>query len=432
MTYCIGWKTTSAAFLVADSAVTSKAPPLFEKSSFGELHARDVRRGPLDPKMNVEEALLKVFRIGPAIVTACGPFDSAVEVLRRLRHELETTESICDALGRATAAHPQEGGRVQLLLAFFAEGEPRLVSFNKDWDQAVCEEDSIVQLGSASEGYRIRTEEAIREYAEPAAYPTVVSQHFDQSVFVTSAVPQFLSSRAFLALVIAQAQSYGVHEIVLEDRFGGAFSGAYVDRAGVHWQPDILYAFHDRDDSADHEEAVPAFRTTDFVASFVREENLLLMTTENRGTEAVVLAHGAEVFLNAARTSADFWTIRVCVGPFGPHEHLFEHLKANGFCADVWEPFGQQLIADARSRFDAGQFDFVVLLSTANADVTVVEMSGRLHHQLLGLHRPAKGFGIGVGLTRDCLNVIRQPCNIAKYAPFVPCFDRPSGNPNWR
>ena len=65
MTYCIGWKTSSHAFLVADSAITSERPLTRQQTRFGEQH-------PNEDGHTVQELSLKVINYGVAALTYAG------------------------------------------------------------------------------------------------------------------------------------------------------------------------------------------------------------------------------------------------------------------------------------------------------------------------------------------------------------------------
>ena len=74
MTYCIGWKTSSHAFLVADSAITSPRPLTRQRTSFGEQHANENGQ-------TVQERSLKIINYGVAALALT--FSSTIDPWER-------------------------------------------------------------------------------------------------------------------------------------------------------------------------------------------------------------------------------------------------------------------------------------------------------------------------------------------------------------
>lgn len=368
MTYCIGWKSATAAFLVADSAFTSYRPPVFgRKSSVGELHPQ-IPGDPLGPRMHVQEGAMKVFRIRNSIATFSGDKESGYAVLRRLRAAFELTDDPHVALERAVleGSAASAAANIRVLVASCADGQPRLISFNRAGDRAVVEEDGIIQIGTAIDEHRIRTADAIKSYA---------------SLRRPSGTSGVTPDRVQLAMVIAQAQSYGTHHLVLDHGYGGAFSGAYVDGTGVHWQPDMLFEFHDATEDVSF---VPGL--LGLMASSVREEHLALVTTEGR------------------------YKVRIIVSPFNGPLDGPEHAG--------------RLMEQVRNEFNTGRFDFIAFLSTAREDATVVDMNKNLEHRVLSVRLPgpenALNLGMGFTIRPELAHVICTPCPIAKLVSYIP------------
>src|SRR5262245_1683638 len=67
MTYCLGWKTETAAFLIADAAVTKTESAYTPFSTFNELQ-------PSSPDRSVEESALKIFRWDNAALSCAGDY----------------------------------------------------------------------------------------------------------------------------------------------------------------------------------------------------------------------------------------------------------------------------------------------------------------------------------------------------------------------
>src|SRR5207237_4057236 len=98
------------------------------------------------------------------------------------------------------------------------EGGPQLVSFNERGDGTITSTSDLVQLGSAGVGFQEVTARAVSLVRKATEDPKIR-----------------------LTCLLALCQTFTVQHYTLEQYFGGAFSGIYVDKDGAHWQPDIGY-----------------------------------------------------------------------------------------------------------------------------------------------------------------------------------------------
>jgi hypothetical protein len=114
MTYCLGWKTQTCAYLVADTAVTSPRAPSTLRSSFGEAHVSKATK-------NVEEGALKIISARGAGITFSGNATLGRAVVDTFRMALAAGRAPRPALETAIASNVNSGDRVDLsvLCAFY-------------------------------------------------------------------------------------------------------------------------------------------------------------------------------------------------------------------------------------------------------------------------------------------------------------------------
>jgi hypothetical protein len=219
MTYCLGWKTQTCAYLVADTATTSLRPLSTFRSSFGEQHV-------FGATGNTQEGALKVISAHRAGITFSGNASLGYAVVETFRMAVEAGVAPQPALQMAINSNISYGDRPDLsMLCAFVEGcDAHLRSFNKDHDQCFVEHvpGDLVQLGSL-----VGKEE------------NIVCQISD--TFIGKLKQTDLEGPALLACALGLCQSYGIHNGLLELGVDGAFAGAVIDASGFHWQPDTAY-----------------------------------------------------------------------------------------------------------------------------------------------------------------------------------------------
>lgn len=218
MTYCCGWQSNSAAFVIADAAVTSPGiTKQVDRTSFGELDVQGADRC-------VEEAALKVNPIGCTAVTFAGSSRAGRLIEECFALELKAGVSPSAALAKVVDSSDLRSLRseAQLIAAYHDEGHPRLVSWNAGGNGVVLGHFNDVQVGSVKEVYRKITKNLLGGVGRLNIDPT-----------------------RELVNALALCQSYGSFFYLMDHGVGGVFSGAYVDASGFHWQPDILYVLVD-------------------------------------------------------------------------------------------------------------------------------------------------------------------------------------------
>lgn len=242
MTYCAGWIYGDSVLLIGDSAVTGRSNPTIAQSSFGQAHRRV--RGE-----HVEEGLLKLAPIGPSAAAAyAGDVHLATQILEFLIAHWSVFETnlggLQDALD-ATFGPFTEAREVAFLLAWWSDAGPRLAK----WESRIgfidqnCEQSSIGSLGDHHRGWMDAAVASLRQISAP--------------------------HRDVLPAVTALAQSFGVHDDLIEQNIGGAMFGLAISSSGVAWQTDTAYVLYSK------QQALPP----DFVTACIRDSGLVVQSS---------------------------------------------------------------------------------------------------------------------------------------------------------
>lgn len=213
MTYCLGWRTATEVFLVADAAVTSTGPANSPTSSFGERHVDEAGR-------SVQEGALKIVRTGNAAVTFSGDADVATDFGHIVHARLQAGANITEAFRSAalSVTTPLRTPAIRALVAGQVDGIPLLLSFNADGGAEIRNEQSVVHLGALDPLY--------------TAYVDTLLAHVERD---------YTDPSIRLACVLGLCQSFTIQNYLMEHGVGGAFCGIYVNGSGAHWLPDISY-----------------------------------------------------------------------------------------------------------------------------------------------------------------------------------------------
>lgn len=122
MTYVVGWKTATAAFVIADSVVTAPRAQGFSAatSTFGEKHVFTDRGG------YIGEGVLKIIHLGRMAIAICGDLEICRSICalaaKLLAQGKSPRESITSAIN---SHHPLTPGRSVQMLAVFLIGNTK-------------------------------------------------------------------------------------------------------------------------------------------------------------------------------------------------------------------------------------------------------------------------------------------------------------------
>jgi hypothetical protein len=260
MTYCVGWRSGRTAFLIADAASSTPfgGTPSSPTSTFGEWHKED-------KNLTVEETSFKLFRWKNLALTCAGHS-------RPIREFVRTTD---DGIARGlppwvACAYSRSKQRLrptesfEAVLAFNLFGRVRLFRLDAQGTWHWVERDAAVHLGSASQNNKEFVNGAIADTLRANQDPT-----------------------AQIASVLAACQSLTVHNDLLAEGVGGAFSGVMVDSDGTRWQPDMGYLLLNPPDMQGIDADVPVeTRNTLYITCAIRDDILFVSSPEKSGTIA--------------------------------------------------------------------------------------------------------------------------------------------------
>ncbi len=252
MTYILGWKTGSAVYLAADSAIEHKQstnptnPTRVSQSitsSFGE-------RSVYEPQRTVIEGVQKLINLGDAAVAICGDYGLCREVVTTFKDALSIVDDPRMALEVAVKSNGpfnDPNRQVHLIVAFPESPKPALLAFNIEKDQIIHEvqTDHLVQFGSIDPAHKSVSPQMIKRLR---------SLDFQ--------------SDQLLVCTLAFLQSYGIHSYLLEHGVGGTFSGLTIGGRSIEWQKDILFCLHNVDNP-----------DVNLVSSIVRDHVLVVRST---------------------------------------------------------------------------------------------------------------------------------------------------------
>lgn len=241
------------AFVFADTAVTSTGRQASHPYSFMEEPQQYGR-------VAVQEALLKILRLGPYLVACAGDVSRLHDVVRMMRgiaHHVKGDELVRRVV--ATYAPWHSDRHVELLFAWH-DGRPRIAHWSSTNANSWAYGDEGLLIGS------------------PDA-------HIQQNAAVLgqTVMTKRLSPDDCVALYLGSLQCSGRYYGFMEHGVGGVYAGAYVDRRGVHWQRDTMFILYSRADLGAAltkvEDRVHRYPNTNrHVLSAVRGDSLALLS----------------------------------------------------------------------------------------------------------------------------------------------------------
>jgi len=221
MTYCLGWKTKKAVFLLADTSVTLHKPLGKMYSSFGELQGSQGRE-------SVVESLLKINAVHKmAAIAFAGDVGVANSIIESLQKILNLGKPYRQAFEAAIASNsPIPSSKpISFIFAYVESDSPKLLYFDSEPHRLVDVEE-VVQIGSMGSYYPSFSDQMIRSFIGGTSKPENI-----------------------LAAITGVVQTYGIHAVLSEMYVGGGFFGLYIDQSGLYWQEDTTYViYHEKND----------------------------------------------------------------------------------------------------------------------------------------------------------------------------------------
>lgn len=219
VTYCIGFKSKTAVFLIADSMTSSgrnqEIDEAFgEYTTFGEFVKEENK--------TMQDRMYKVFKLpGNVLVTFAGDVENALEAIGIFTKELEKGLKPITAFERVLSAGPFS--RIELLVGFMEQDRPKLYSYNYMGNGQFKEEHSSIHLGSGGE----------HEYLSDKS-----SQFVD---FITN--DNFGDGKC-LVYALAFLQNFAIKNPLMLFDVGGFFFGGFVHTGGVQRMWNTTYLMY--------------------------------------------------------------------------------------------------------------------------------------------------------------------------------------------
>ncbi|MDW0115207.1 hypothetical protein QT711_18805 [Sporosarcina saromensis] len=218
MTYCVGFKSKTAVFLISDSLISGgydkeTREAFGTHTTFGEL---------VDEEDNImQDTRYKVFKLpNNVLATFAGDLEDSLEALAILRNELEQGLDPINAFKSVIASGPFT--HIELLLGFMHQGEPKLYSYNRMDSGLFREEHSIIHIGSGQE-HPYLTEKT----SQFASF--LVDNHGDEKSFI---------------YMLAFLQNFAIKNPLISLGVGGFYYGGFVNLSGIRRMWNTTYLMY--------------------------------------------------------------------------------------------------------------------------------------------------------------------------------------------
>jgi hypothetical protein len=259
MTYCIGFKSKTAVFLIADSVITMGSnqeieDAFGEHTTFGEI----VKGG-----NNIsQDTRYKVFKLpGNVLISFAGDVKDALDAINIYRNELENGIEPISAFKSVISAGPFS--RIELMIGFMGQNKPKLYSYNYKNNGKFQEEYSTIHLGSGRE----------HEY---------LSEKISQ--FVDGIITENHGDGKTLVFTLAFLQNYAIKNSLMLFGVGGFFFGGYAHKEGIQrlWNTTYLMYATTKDNGQRK-------LHLNYQVSLIRKNDLLLVRSSFLDHERVYL-----------------------------------------------------------------------------------------------------------------------------------------------
>ncbi|PGR66390.1 hypothetical protein [Bacillus cereus] len=259
MTYCIGFKSKSAVFLIADSVISGgnnrEIEDVFgQYTVFGEFVK--------DENIAMQDRKYKVYKLPGNVLTAfAGDVEDALEALNIFQKELKKGIEPVSAFKSVLLAGPFT--RIELLVGFMDQDTPKLYSYNHMDNGQFKEEDTIIHLGSG------------REHQDLSGKSELVVNSIKNDNYGDGKT--FVYTLAFL-------QNFAIKNPLMFLGVGGFFYGGYVNSEGVQRMWNTTYLMYAVTQAGQERKL-----HLNYQVSFSRKEDLLLVSSSFLDHERVYL-----------------------------------------------------------------------------------------------------------------------------------------------
>jgi hypothetical protein len=219
MTLNLGWVSESAVYLVADTSRTVQGPSNIGITSLGQRCQRD-------DGLAVEDVAAKLVPLGNhAAAALCGDAAGATALVTKALKSIKLGVPVREALvqaGHSVHLATPPFGNIFVLVAIWDSGPRLLIYDSRSLDLTDASHSGPITVGSLRQEFQEGIKAAVRRLPRPGP-------------------PREYA----LAPALAVLHSLAASENLIEDKVGGVFYGLQIDADGLHWQPSLLYAFHD-------------------------------------------------------------------------------------------------------------------------------------------------------------------------------------------
>lgn len=359
MTLCLGWKSKTAAFLIADSVVTcnkNESKNIFQETSFGE------KQGDFNKKYIYEKSL-KLYSVDKIAITFAGDADFGNEMVNLIKDNLDYGRNIKESIEFSIKNYTDfcSCPHVQILVAC-CEDKPIIYSIDNKISSVINEED-FISFGSPPEH--------LKEHLASFYNSFKISR---ENEFYSN-----LADETFLLKMIALLQVYGIHNCTIEKNgIGGAYSGLYITKEKIHWQPDSYYLIHNEN---------PAFEEGFFTALYIRKNCQFIITKERN----MVL------------------------------ENHSKNKKSMNHVAEL-----ETIFEEVANSFDNGIFKYIIFLNLKRHVATILHMDYKHYHNFLFIDiEESKKGKVALLIKKELEYLINDNYSFANYPviqhiPYIP------------
>lgn len=226
MTYCVVWKSGNAAFIAADSAITSYGGNVSGNpkgaTSLGQ------QQGYADNTKYVCEGAFKIFSSSNAALCLSGDVDFGHEIVNLAMVHLENKTPPFTALTLAHSNYTDFKNKPAIKIAVISfDSEPRITVLTNRQENFVSNHEHFVELGSPPRD--------LIQYT--TAFHNVFNESWKNESRLYEKANEFMLIR-----MLSLLQIYGMHNRTLPNHgIGGSFTGLYITKQGIYKQPDICY-----------------------------------------------------------------------------------------------------------------------------------------------------------------------------------------------
>jgi hypothetical protein len=264
MTFCFGFRTAAAAFVLGDTAVTRYDTREFRTGDYSSF---------LEPHVSthshvIEEAALKVACFGSKIIACAGSGAMATEATLLVQANCDQpTSEILHILQRSLLPSADS---VEIIVAEWGPSGPTLSA----WTSSTLEVTSgdFVGIGRVPAPLH----EALFKIGD-------LLQRFP------------FTSIEVLSMVQGCYQSLVLRNATMQAHVGGAVIGAYADASATHWQPDTIFGVYDPNEIVDPFADACFLPSINFVHVLVRDRIAMLAPVMINGRLGTKVLAGPEL-----------------------------------------------------------------------------------------------------------------------------------------